>query len=100
MRSAGWLIPDFAPPGPAQDECRQALQAMQQGGFAMLGVSGRLALLRALCDACLQAPVKQLQTVYRPLQTVKDRDTRCVTLASRRPRWCGRCVYEQYVTQT
>jgi hypothetical protein len=36
---------------------------MQKGGFATLGVTGRLALLRALCDACLQAA--SLQEVLR-----------------------------------
>ena len=53
LRSVGWLLPDFAPPELA-DECADALKEMQRGGFAMLGVAGRLALLRALCDACLQ----------------------------------------------
>eukprot|EP00966_Prymnesium_polylepis_P034157 793975-Prymnesium_polylepis.1 len=54
LRSVGWLLPDFAPPE-LQDACRDALSAMQRGGFASLGVAGRLALLRGLCDACLQA---------------------------------------------
>jgi len=68
LRSVGWLLPDFAPPQ-LNDECAAALQEMQRSGFASLGVTSRLALLCALCDACLQAPA--IQEVLRQAETAR-----------------------------
>lgn len=72
LRTVGWLLPDFAPTE-FKDECESALRMMQSDGFASLGVKGRVALLRALCDACLQVIRTSVQGFIRDYITALRR---------------------------